>query len=87
MLPFGVWGLMMIVINGVAHSQLANVGSPVALFNLVSPGTINQSLKACVRPALQSALLPLTIQPSVHNTRYATAPKLLQLLLLLLDWG
>lgn len=36
MLPFGVWGLMMIVINTVAHSQLANVGSPVALFNLVS---------------------------------------------------
>ena len=42
MLPFGVWGKMMIVINGVAHTHLANVGSPVALFNLVSPGAINQ---------------------------------------------
>lgn len=35
MLPFGIWGLMMIVINTIAHAQLATVGSPVALFNLV----------------------------------------------------
>lgn len=35
MLPFGIWGLMMVVINTIAHQQLSQVDSPIALFNLV----------------------------------------------------
>ncbi len=34
--PFAIWGIIVVIINAMGHAQMAEVNTPIALFNIVA---------------------------------------------------